>query len=340
MNNNRNYQFYYYQIYGLTLRTNQPLAVVASLNEATDVYDVSIHLARTWEESPMPLPPSAWQPSPKHPLLKTATLDEGTYLLLSFIGDEQAYAEFVINPSGEQVWMAVGEGANQRFVDSLLLGIVLGCILRIRGVTCLHGNVVIVENQGIAILGAKGAGKSTTTAALLQHGMRLLADDVATLSEQKNTFLVQPGYPGLRLHEDVATQLYGSYKHLEVLTPKPEIWPAKRNLYLSNAQELFLKIPVYLAAIYILEKRNPNLQSVSIEPVSLTTGLFYLMQNTYVDWMLNQTEQKNELQLLSRLVSKVPVRRVYRPDNLAMLPQLCEAIINDAHTTPLSYSKS
>ena len=325
-----NIEEFYYQVYGLTLRSNQLLPGINPLSEPTDC-DVSIHQTRTWEESPMPVPLSAWQPSSKYPQLQTATLEEGTYLLLSFIGDEQAYSEYVINPNGKQVWMVVSEGANKRYVTSLLLGTVLGCILRIRGMTCLHGNTVIVDNQAMMILGAKGAGKSTTTAALLQQGARLLADDVAVLLEQENSFFVQPGYPGLRLHEDVATQLYGSYEHLEILTPRPEIWQAKRSLSLLKDTKPFPQSPIPLAAIYILEERSSDLKSVSVEPISPTTGLFSLMQNTYVDWMLNQTGKNKQFGVLSKLVVQVPIRVVKRPDNLAMLPRLCEAILNDVN---------
>lgn len=333
MGKSGNIEAFYYQVYGLTLRSNQLLPGLKPFDESKDVCDISIHQTRIWEESPMPVPLSTWQPNSKHPRLQTAILKEETYLLLSFIGDKQAYAEFVINPNGEQVWMAVGEGANQRYVTSLLLGIVLGCILRIRGITCLHGNTVIVDNQAITILGAKGAGKSTTTAALLQQGTRLLADDVAVLLEQENSFFVQPGYPGLRLYEEVATQLYGSYEHLEVLTPKPEIWQAKRSLCLLEDTKPFPQNAIPLAAIYILEERSSDIKSMSIESVSPTTGLFSLMQNTFVDWMLNQTGKNNEFRVLSRLATQIPIRVVKRPDNLAMLLEICEGILDDLNKT-------
>ncbi|MEH2424173.1 MAG: serine/threonine protein kinase [Nostoc sp.] len=331
-------EVFYYQVYGLTLRTNQPLSDLSPLSDVTDVDAISIHLARTWEESAMPVPSSAWQPSLKHSRLQTATLEEGTYLLLSFIEDEQAYAEFVINPSGENIWITVGEGADQRFVTWLLLGIVLGCVLRIRGITCLHANVVTVGQKAIAILGAKGAGKSTITAALLQRGAKLLADDVAVLVEQNNTFFVQPGYPGLRLHEDVATQLYGSYKHLQSATPKPDLWPTKRYLSLVERQELFSQTLFPLTAIYILGDRSSDRQSVSIETLSSVTGLLDLMQNTYVSWMLSKTDMKNEFRVLSCLARTVPLRKIHRPNNLAKLPQLCEAILADANSYLLNLS--
>lgn len=324
---------YYYRVYGLTLRTNQPLIGLLPISEPVDAWDVSIHLSKTWQESSMPVPISAWQLSPKHPGVRIATLEEGTYLLLSYIGDELNYVEFAINPNGEQIWIAVSEELNLRCATSLLCGIVLGCVLRIRGVTCLHATVVIVEEQAIAMLGAKGAGKSTTTAALLQRGARLIADDVAVLVEQKNKFLVQPGYPALRLHEDVAIKLYGSYEHLQIITPKPDIWPFKRELSLLKEPKLFPQEPVPLAAIYILEERHAEQTTVEIEVTPPVTGLLNLMQNTYVSWMLDQTDRENEFRVLSRLAATVPLKKVYRPDDLAMLPQISEAIMENAKTT-------
>jgi hypothetical protein len=328
--------YYYYKVYGLTLRSNQPLIELLAVSEPVDVWDVSIHLSRILEESSMPISRSTWQISSKHPGVLKATHEEGIYLLLQYVMDQTAYVEFVINPSGDQIWIAVGEEATLRGVISILFGIVLGCILRIRRVTCLHASVVIIDDKAIAILGAKGTGKSTTTAALLQLGAQLFADDVTALAEQKQQFFVQPGYSALRLHEDAAIRLYGSCESLHLITSKPDIWPAKWELSLPQDQKLSPEVPVPLATIYILEERLADRTKVAIEAASPVTGLLSLMKNTYVSWMLDQEDRKSEFELLGRLIAKVPLKKVYRPDNLAMLRQISEAIIHDARTTTLA----
>ncbi|WP_374794214.1 hypothetical protein [Aerosakkonema funiforme] len=326
-------KYYFYKVYGLTLRSNQSLMNVLEISPSVDVWDVSIHLSRTLEESSMPISRSAWQISPKHPGVTMATHEKGIYLLLQYILNEFAYAEFVINPSGDQIWIAVGKEANLRGVVSLLFGVVLGCVLRIRSVTCLHASVVIIKNMAIALLGAEGAGKSTTTAALLQCGGQLFAEDVAALVEQKQQFLVQPGYQAIRLNEDAATQLYGSSECLQLITSNPDIWPTKKELCLLKNEKLVPESPVPLAAIYILEERCANRTTVEIQATPPITGLFNLVRNTYASWMLEEENKRIEFELLGRLAAKVPLKKVYRPDNLSMLPQISQAIIEDAKGT-------
>ena len=55
-------------------------------------------------------------------------------------------------------------------VTAVVVGSVMGCALRLQGIPCLHSSVIAVDNRAIAIIGAKGAGKSTTAAALAQRG--------------------------------------------------------------------------------------------------------------------------------------------------------------------------
>lgn len=320
-----------YRVYGLTLQANLPIPGMVALSEVTCA-DVFIHLTGASWEDIMLVPASAWQPS-QHPFsMWTATLEDGTYFRLRYAIEAIYYAEFVINPIGSQVWVTWSETVTLKDVATLLLGTVLGCVLRIRGITCLHSSVVVVENRAIAIVGVKGAGKSTTAAALAQWGQQIISDDIAVLLEQETTFFVQPGYPSLRLNEEVATELYGSYEHLPTIWSKPVPWSSKRYLPLLKNERQFTQQPIPLAAIYMLKKRNLEAQVVSIKAIPPATGFLALMPHTSVNWILDQSGRANEFNALGRLAATVPLRQVHRPDNLAKLPQLGKAIVDDVHT--------
>ncbi len=58
----------------------------------------------------------------------------------------------------------------------------MGTALRLQGKICLHSSVIAVGEYALAIIGAKGAGKSTTAAALAKRGYPILADDIAVLT--------------------------------------------------------------------------------------------------------------------------------------------------------------
>ncbi|WP_414623449.1 hypothetical protein [Calothrix sp. CCY 0018] len=96
-----------------------------------------------------------------------------------------------------------------REASPLVFGCVIGTALRLQGKLCLHSSVIKVDNCAIAIIGEKGAGKSTTAAALAKQGYPILADDIAVLTDCGDSFLVQPGYPRLRLWKSAVNQLYG-----------------------------------------------------------------------------------------------------------------------------------
>ena len=86
---------------------------------------------------------------------------------------------------------------------------VLPAVLRQRGLLVLHANAVKVGDGVVLIGGDSGAGKSTTLAALLYRGYRMVSDDVTALktgSEAEGVDVV-PGVAQTHLTEDSATRL-------------------------------------------------------------------------------------------------------------------------------------
>ncbi|MEH1908961.1 serine/threonine protein kinase [Nostoc sp.] len=324
MDSNRHYQFYYYQIYGLTLRTNQPLPslVSASSNALVDVY-----IEITGETQPELLPFALtadysydWQ---------TETKIDGAYIHLWYHSN-YGRLDFEINPSGTKIQVTWTNLRIQEVSALLIGGGVLGCALRLRSLACLHANVVAVGNYAIAIVGDKGAGKSTTTAALAKHGYSILSDDVAVLKQDGDTFLVQPGYPRLRLWLPSVHALYGSEKDLERVFYPSE----KRYVELTTESNIsgwrFQSEPLPLAAIYILEPRQPELIAPNIEPISAVTGLMTLMMHRSAKFLkLERDKQARELETLNRVAATIPIRRVHRPDDLTKLPEVCQVILDD-----------
>ena len=90
--------------------------------------------------------------------------------------------EFGVDRRGTRVWASGPEGTLPEYLAVYLLGPVMGFVLRLRGITCLHASAVMVDNRALAFLGPPGAGKSTLAAAFALSGHPVLSDDVLPLT--------------------------------------------------------------------------------------------------------------------------------------------------------------
>jgi hypothetical protein len=85
-----------------------------------------------------------------------------------------------------------------------------------------------------------------------------------------------------------------------------------------------------LGAIYILDRRNAAASGPILEEVSGEEAFMVLVANTYVNYLLDQDMRRTEFDALSRVVSKIPIRRVHAPADSSPLCKLCEALTADA----------
>ena len=160
--------------------------------------------------------------------------------------------EFIVDRGGSEVWATWPGSSTLEDTATYLLGPVLGFVLRLRGITCLHASAVAIGDRAIAMLGPASAGKSTVAAAFCRMGHPVLADDIVALSERDDVFQVQPAYPQLRLWPESVALLYGAADALPRLTPT---WD-KRALDLTRNGCRFQQQPLPLAAIYVLAERS------------------------------------------------------------------------------------
>jgi hypothetical protein len=208
-----------------------------------------------------------------------------------------------------------------------LLGPVLGLVLHLRGIPCLHASAIAVGDQAIALLGGSGAGKSTTAAAFAQRGFSVLTDDIVALSRQDDQFMVQPTYPHLRLWPRSVEFLFGRADEL------PRITPTWEKLYLDLSQEsyCFQKAPLPLSAIYLLDGRLADVPALCVTPIPGATALIALIGNTYMSPLLDQSVRASEFDFLAALLGQVPVRRVTRHGHPSRVSELCDVILHDFH---------
>jgi hypothetical protein len=313
----------HYQIYGITLSSNQLLPILTPVSTPT-VADVEVHLT---EDELLPISdaderegeyPGGWYRRQKA---------DGVYYCLSLRG-KQERLEVEVAPYGQQIWIA-WINLPLAEVTAILIGCVMGTALRLQGKLCLHSSVVAVDNYAIAIIGAKGAGKSTTAAAFAKRGYPILADDIAVLTECGESFLVQPGYPRLRLWKSAIDELYGSEEGLSRVFRQTD----KHFVALSQNGDSawrFHSQPLPLAAIYVLGERQQLLAEPRIEAMIPQIGLMHLITHSYPQSLkLDRDRQATEFTMLGCLASVVPMLQLYREDSLAGLSDVCDVILEN-----------
>jgi hypothetical protein len=232
--------------------------------------------------------------------------------------------EFTVNRAGTDVWAGWPDTSTLEDASTYLLGPVLGFVLRLRGVVCLHASAVAVGDRAVLIAGPPGAGKSTAAAAFWQMGHAILTDDVAPIVEADGVPFAQPAYPQLRLWPDSVTALCGSVEALPRLTPG---WD-KRALDLRAGGGGFYGEKLSIGAIYVLDEVSAG-RAAGIETLAGRERVLALVANSYTGYLLDAAMRADELAFLTRLAGSVPVRRLVPAADAARPERVCEQILDD-----------
>lgn len=318
---------FHYLVYGLHLQSNQPIPGLVTIPDKSAVQvSVCLNADPPWlNEIPEWLPQvcyvSPYQDQRGEPVLVIRTVGDGTYLRFNYSDG----TGFVVDRAGTRVWAAWSEPMTLEDTATYLLGPVLGFVLHLRGVTCLHASAFAVDGQAVALVGSRGAGKSTAAAAFARRGYPVLSDDIVALADLGDTFMVQPGYPRVRLWPDSVNALYGSADALPRLTPT---WD-KRYVDLTGDGYRFQERPLPLAAIYILAPRTTDSVAPCLEALHGPAGLITLVTNTYTNHALDKSRRGQEFDLFGRVVSTVPLRQVIPHTDPAQMSKLCQVVLED-----------
>jgi hypothetical protein len=316
-----------YAIYGLWLQADGP---IPGLEPASDLAppNVQVWLQRlpSWlSDQNNPSPHSWFRTAEKNeqgqPNLTVLQLRGGAYFQLCYSDG----ITFVLDRSGSRIWVGWPASATLHDAATYLLGPVLGFVLRLRDVQCLHASAVAIDEQAVALVGPAGAGKSTTASALVRWGFALVSEDVVPVVLRDSTFLAQPGYPRIRLWPKSVAFLLGSPDKLPRLAPPWE----KRYLDLAVEGMPFQSKPLPLAAVYLLRARTDTPQAPFVESVAPAEALITLVANSYTNYLLDQHQRAKEFEFLGKLVAGVPMRRLTPHTDSARLDQLCDVILDD-----------
>jgi len=318
-----------YTIYGLKLSSDSSIPGLRAKNEGPFSADVCVELRAQpeWVRDGLELPAVILQslpasPETQDPAFVLTSFGDGRFFQLSYSDG----ACFVVDEAATRVWGTGGEFLTMEDLSTYFLGPVMGFILRKRGTMALHASAVCMDDKAIVLTGEAGAGKSTTAAALALRGAAVLCEDIAAVEERDGAFSIELGYPRICLWPSSVEMLMGSADALPRLTPNWDKCFLPLDGHLARLETM--KRP--LGAIYILAARETAANAPRIEDVSNREVLLELVQNTYMNWLLDRRQRAAEFELLAYLVSRVPVRRIVPHSDPALVGALCDLLLTDA----------
>ncbi len=256
-----------------------------------------------------------------NPVLVVSKVEDGKFYRFRYADR----TEFVIDEAGSEIWAAWPDTLTLEDTATYLLGPVMGFVLLLRGLFCLHASAIAVGDRAIALIGPAGAGKSTTAAAFSARGFSVLAEDVVTLDDCGDRFLVRPGYPCIRLWPTSVAALYGREAQLPRLTPN---WD-KCYLDLTQSHRAFEAKPLPLRAIYLLGARSDDARAPFVEDLGRTEAMMSLVANTYATKLMDKKMRAREFEVLGRVLANVPLRRVTPHSDSRKLSILCDRLLAD-----------
>lgn len=241
---------------------------------------------------------------------------------------ELAYSDgtqFTLDGLGSRVWGVAPEAVPLEDLILCFMGPVLGFVLRLHRIVSLHASALSVGGRGLVLIGPAGVGKSTVAAAMVRQGHGVLCDNLLALRESGRDFWGQPGCPRLRLWLDSALAVCDTWGDLPRIAPNWE----KRFLNVTEGELWFQREPVPIAAIYVLVERSPDPKAPCVEDLCGPEAFISLVANSYVNWFLDKEMRAQEFEVLSRLVARVPLRRVKLHSDIGRLAQARDLIIED-----------
>jgi len=314
-----------YFAFALRLCSNIPIPGLTPLDELCESPDVEVHLcsspfggSQKPSETASLLYTSAYTDESGEPALRVWQIGQTGHVRLDYYDGVQ----FWLDRTGKNVWADWPDTSTLENTSTYLVGPVLGLLLRLRGVVCLHASAVTLGDRAVAFLGSEGAGKSTTAAALAQRGHAVIADDVVGLVEQDGRISVLPAYPHLSLWPDSVMMLYGPDKALPSLSSD---W-GKQLLSLPANRLKFEQRSLPLGAIFVLGERSSDSRGPFIESLPHTEALLSMVANSFATNLLDQDMRAHEFSLFGRVLSSVPIRHLRPNKDASQLHQLCETI--------------
>lgn len=219
------------------------------------------------------------------------------FLLLKIKG----VARYLI-AGGKEITIEIEPGAKDGDVATFAFGSALGTLLYQRSIIALHGSAVRTAKGAVIFSGVKGAGKSTTAAALSSRGWEFMSDDICAIHMENGKSVLHPGLSRAKLTSDSYSCILGNKPDSPPISPVLEKYGVSFNAS---------RKPASLYAICTLEITNG---SPCIKPIIGAERLSALSNHIYrplIHQLIERPQQR--FMQYATVSSQAVVLRVFRP---------------------------
>jgi len=316
---------FYYQIYGLRVASSRNINLLEQVMDSNET-----HLSVIWttSASDTPDPGMEWTKisndntkGTRNIVVYSASGKPESLFKLDFFTDN-ILLRLIFDKCKQTAWIIYDGNETEGNLDSYFVGVIMGCIIRLQGMICLHGSAVNIAGKAAVFLGSKRSGKSTTAAAFSQMGFNVLADDITVIRLRNGRYYVQPGYPKVRLRPASLSALHQASAH------EFKLVHTQRNSRYSDITDNFQQDELPLDTIYILNQ----IPDVNLKPYieqAPSGGSIDLIRNSFAKYLSTGGLRKGEFESLLQLASMTRVKKLNFSNDLAGLNSQCELVVND-----------
>ena len=229
--------------------------------------------------------------------------------------------EFLISADGRKITARELEQHSSEALFTYLLGQVLSFALVKQGFESLHASATVVDDFSVGFLGDCGQGKSTLLASFLQAGHKQLTDDLLLLQNKSGAIISYPGPPRIKLLPDSA-RLLGKQSGgapMNRFVPK---------VVLPVDAGHFQKIGIQLKTLYLLAAPSRS-NRITISRLLPRKALLTLIHSCFNIAVTDAQRLERQFHWANDIASKVEIKQISYPRDLAALPQVRAAILAD-----------
>lgn len=185
-----------------------------------------------------------------------------------------------------------------------------------RGGIFLHGAAVAINSGAIGFLGLSRSGKTTLAGTFAKAGFPFLTEDAIDLTDEGDTYVLQPKRSGVRLFGDSADYLLGQGPSWRDPHEKEEV-EADHGLPFSDE-------PAQLRHIFVLGPGEVD--APQIAPLEPQEALPALLPHSFVLDVEDKPRLKAHFLRLAQLSQAIACHTLDYPRNYDVLPSVVDAV--------------
>lgn len=296
---------YRYKIYGIILESEFELKLLVPADASDQMSDVITVRERDVEEEVINYLKEA-DALKKHyeiGLEKSAMENIGGYYLIT----------------NSQILFKLKEGYTYDTISSWILGYCLSMSLLKKNILTIHCSAMATETGAVLISGTPGAGKSSLAGKLLEHGYKLMADDVAAIRFKDDKCMVYSAYPFQKLcSNEVEKRALDKSRLLYINEDKDK--------YLVPVDDIFEPIPHQLKAFFYIIKAP--VEELTFKKLSGFECFMSVKENLFLHRLKGNWENTPEvINQCMKIASGCDVYLIIRPETKNTLDIICEKVI-------------